>query len=301
MDLSDLRALLQVVEYGSFQGASQGLRVSRSALRRQVERLERELGVELLLRGTKGIELTDAGREVVDGALGLLREANNLGERARARSREARGSLRFVVPVGLPTLERARAVLALRARHPELAVSVVEAEDPLTTLGEPFDLLFHFGPAPARGAWYSRVVLRLPLRLFASAAYLAKQGAPASVDELATRGFAAWTCPALDEVELGLLRPSTGARIEPWLRSANVGLLWDLLRSDAGLVYTLAPPWMFVPEAETTMVPVLDAEVRREVALRVLTPRPSATDPKIRALLDNMERAFASLGEGGEA
>jgi DNA-binding transcriptional LysR family regulator len=294
VDLADLRALLHVVEYGSFQRAAQALRVSRGALRRQVERLENELDVELLSRGTKGIELTAAGREFADGATWLLRDASNLAERARGARADARGTLRFILPTGIPHGLRAKALMGLRARHPELGVEVTEVEDPLSALAEPFDLMLHFGHAPNREGWFSHVVMRAQARLRASPAYLEAHGEPRALDELDEHQLLLWSAPGL---ELGGLPLHGGGSVRPspWLRTANISLLYELAVAGAGLVY--APVLTHVFEQGQSLVPVLDDVVGAEVSLRALTPRPSRADPKIRAMLDNIQRQLATLDD----
>lgn len=294
MDLSDLRALLKVVEYGSFQRTAQALRSSRSGLRRQIERLEAQLGVELLVRDSKGIVLTTAGQEVVDGAQELLHGAASLVERARARRNDARGILRLIVPIGMPDGVRARALVALRSIHDELAVEVVEVEDPLTRIGEPFDLMIHFGGAPRRDGWYSQTILRVATGLRASAEYLERHGAPEAVEALGAHALAQWSAPGLAR---GLPLVSGGSvTSSPWLRSANVSLLTRLAESDAAIVYSPVLPAIFGGGAP--LVPVLSDVVGGEINIQALAPRPSNEDPKIRALLDNLKRLLMVIRRG---
>ena len=66
-----LEVFVQVAELGSFSQAAQRLYITPSAVIQQVNRLEDELGVRLLLRSKKGVELTPAGEY-------LLRESRNL-------------------------------------------------------------------------------------------------------------------------------------------------------------------------------------------------------------------------------
>ena len=66
-----LEVFVRVAELGSFSQAAQRLYITPSAVIQQVNRLEDELGVRLLLRSKKGVELTPAGEY-------LLRESRNL-------------------------------------------------------------------------------------------------------------------------------------------------------------------------------------------------------------------------------
>jgi len=183
--------------------------------------------------------------------------------------------------------------MTLRSLHPELDVEVVEAEDPLSTLGHAFDLMLHFGRPPNREGWFSHVVIRIPVGLRASPSYLETHSTPTSLDELDNHPLLQWSAPGLDHTGLPLRGGGT-LSISPWVRSANIMLLNELAQADAGIIYAPIPPPGFSPAADT-LVPVLDDVVGTEINLRALTPRPSRADPKIRAILENLQRLLEGL------
>ena len=63
----------------------------------------------------------------------------------------------------------------------------------LRLLHEPFDFMLYFGASLPEGDWYSRVIVRAPLRLLASPGYLARAGTPVDASELAAHPVAVWT------------------------------------------------------------------------------------------------------------
>jgi DNA-binding transcriptional LysR family regulator len=73
-DLADLRAFLAVSDLGSFRAAAEILHLSQSAVSRRVDKLEDALGVELLTRTTRKIELTTIGRAFVHKARNVMLE-----------------------------------------------------------------------------------------------------------------------------------------------------------------------------------------------------------------------------------
>jgi DNA-binding transcriptional LysR family regulator len=73
-DLADLRAFLGVADLGSFKAAADALHLSQSALSRRVDKLEDALGVLLLARTTRKVELTTVGRSFVPKARNVLNE-----------------------------------------------------------------------------------------------------------------------------------------------------------------------------------------------------------------------------------
>ena len=75
MDLRQLRYLDAVAGARSFTAAALDLHVAQSALSQQIAKLERELGVELLRRTTRRVEVTEAGQVVLERARRLLANA----------------------------------------------------------------------------------------------------------------------------------------------------------------------------------------------------------------------------------
>jgi DNA-binding transcriptional LysR family regulator len=73
-DLGDLRAFLAASDLGSFRSAAKVLHLSESALSRRIDKLEDALGVELLTRTTRKIELTTIGRTFVHRARNVILE-----------------------------------------------------------------------------------------------------------------------------------------------------------------------------------------------------------------------------------
>ena len=96
MELRQLRYLEAVARHRHFTRAAEELHVAQSALSAQVRRLENELGVELLRRTTRSVELTEAGEMAVARARAALAEADALREGVD----EMRGLVRGTVSIG---------------------------------------------------------------------------------------------------------------------------------------------------------------------------------------------------------
>jgi LysR family transcriptional regulator, hca operon transcriptional activator len=93
MELRHLRYFVAVAEEGSLTVAAQKrLHTAQPSLSRQIHDLERELGVELLIRGPRGIELTASGRVFLDHARVALLQVEAAAEAARRAAQPARGS-----------------------------------------------------------------------------------------------------------------------------------------------------------------------------------------------------------------
>lgn len=94
MELRHLRYFVAVAEEGSLTlAAERRLRTAQPSLSRQIRDLEQEVGVPLLRRTPRGVELTDAGAVFLDYARQALAQADSAREAARRVGKAAKGSL----------------------------------------------------------------------------------------------------------------------------------------------------------------------------------------------------------------
>jgi DNA-binding transcriptional LysR family regulator len=127
VDPHRLLILREVARHGSFSGAARALHLTQPAVSRHVAKLERESGTLLLVRTSRGVRPTEAGRVVLEHADGLLASLA-----AAERALEAvRGLDRGTVRVAsFPSAAAAIVLPALadfRSRHPRVEVAFVDA------------------------------------------------------------------------------------------------------------------------------------------------------------------------------
>src|SRR4051812_638520 len=126
LDVRRMRVLSEVAARGSFSAAAEALSLTQSAVSQHVAALEREVGQALVERGTRPVELTEAGHALPRHATGIFARLDaaeqELGEIAGRR----RGRLRFgSFPTALVTLVPP-AFAHFRRRHPEVTLTVVD-------------------------------------------------------------------------------------------------------------------------------------------------------------------------------
>src|ERR1700712_5700686 len=81
LDMRKLRYFVAVAEELNFGRAAQRLHIAQPVLSRQIRSFEDDLGVRLLVRGTRGTSLTEAGAQLLNDARFLLSESKALRER----------------------------------------------------------------------------------------------------------------------------------------------------------------------------------------------------------------------------
>src|SRR5437763_4865292 len=101
VELRHLQALVAVARHGSFTQAAQALRISQPTFTVQIQHLETALGVRLVDRNTRSVQLTSIGRDLAPVLERILRDLDSALLNAQALSTKASG---FVAVAALPTL-----------------------------------------------------------------------------------------------------------------------------------------------------------------------------------------------------
>jgi DNA-binding transcriptional LysR family regulator len=184
IDLNDIVMFARVVEAGSFTAAARLLGMPKTTVSRRVATLEREVGVRLLQRTTRSLNLTDAGRlyyEQSSLALRTIEEANL--QLAEART-EPSGTIRISSPVGFGGHFLTAMVFDFLTAHPKTRVELRLTDDRLNLVEHGIDLAFRTGIL-ADSTLIARKLGATYRILCASPAYLARRGVPAVPADLA--------------------------------------------------------------------------------------------------------------------
>ncbi|RWC91136.1 MAG: LysR family transcriptional regulator [Mesorhizobium sp.] len=177
IDLNDVIVFARVVEAGSFTAAARLLAMPKTSVSRRVAALEREVGVRLLQRTTRSLNLTDAGRlyyEQSSQGLRTIEEANLRLAEARA---EPSGTIRISAPVGFGGYFLIRAVVDFLALYPKTNVELRLTDDKLNLVEDGIDLAFRTGTLQD-STLIARKLGAARRLLCASPDYLARYGMP---------------------------------------------------------------------------------------------------------------------------
>lgn len=126
MNLRSLEYLVALADHRHFGRAAAATFVSQPTLSSQLKKLEAELGVELVERGSRGVFLTEPGERIVARARVMLAEADNIRTIARLSNDPEAGSLRLGVFPTLGPYLLPHVIPGVRARFPRLELLLVE-------------------------------------------------------------------------------------------------------------------------------------------------------------------------------
>ncbi len=178
----EIEVFVRVVELGGFSAAARDFRMSPSAVSKLVARLERRLGVRLINRSTRKLQLTPEGAAFHDRGVRILDDLDT-AEREAASGTMPRGRLRVNCNVSFGQHYLLRLLPAFLAAHPEVTVDVALTDTVVDLLEERADVAIRVGPS--RG---SRLLVRklgeTRNMVVASPDYVARRGMPATPAEL---------------------------------------------------------------------------------------------------------------------
>ncbi|MET0900423.1 MAG: LysR substrate-binding domain-containing protein [Mycobacterium sp.] len=130
MDLRSVQCLLRVAETLHFGRAAQELHLSQPALSQRIKTLERDVGVNLLDRDRRGVQLTEAGRAFLAPARAAVSHGDNAVELARRASAGSLGRLRLGFTVIASYTWLPQAVQQFRRTFPDVTVDLAEMNSP---------------------------------------------------------------------------------------------------------------------------------------------------------------------------
>lgn len=186
MDLDALRLFAAVAERRSFSRAASELGLHRSAVSRRVAALEQSLGVELLIRTTRRVEPTTAGRRLLADVAPLLEQLEAAVLALPESGGAPAGPLRISAPpdVGMWLLPAALGELA--EAHPAVRPSVHLSNRVVDLEREGFDVALRIVLGRRSDSRLrARRIGTIRSGLYAAPTYLARRGAPETLDQVA--------------------------------------------------------------------------------------------------------------------
>jgi len=190
VNLNRLITFVAVVEAGSLTAAAERLGLAKSMVSKHMQLLEAEIGVGLLVRSTRKLSLTEAGRAFYESSRQLLQSAEQAIEQARTGLDSPQGTLRVASPIDYGAMVVAPVLAQLRARYPALHIELVCADHVIDLIAEGIDVTVRLGKLADSGHMASRVG---PLRrwLVATPDFIARHDMPDNPDALEALPFIA--------------------------------------------------------------------------------------------------------------
>ncbi len=180
---ADLEAFIAVVEAGSFTAAAERLDTAKSAVSRRVTALEERLGVQLLRRTTRRLNLTETGRSFYEHSARILADLDEAEAAVLQQHGELRGKLRVALPLSFGARHMYRPIAEFSRRHPRVSFDLDLNDRRIDLIAEGVDLAVRIGRL-ADSTLIARRLFEARTVVCASPAYLEQRGTPQTPDDL---------------------------------------------------------------------------------------------------------------------
>lgn len=183
LDWDKLRVFHAAAEAGSFTHAAETLRLSQSAISRQVSALEHDVGVPLFHRHARGLVLTEQGEMLFRTAHDVLMKLESIKTRLTEAKDRPSGVLRVTTTVGLGAgwlTDRLQEFLEL---YPEINLQLILANEELDLTMRQADCAIRLRQ-PQQPDLIQRRLFTVHFHLYASPGYISKYGKPATMADL---------------------------------------------------------------------------------------------------------------------
>jgi len=287
-----LQLFVRVAHMGSFSAAARELGVSQPSASRTVAALERELGAALLVRTTRAVTLTEAGRDYLARIEPILAALDEADQAARGDG-DLRGLLRIGVGSSFAVREVAPRLGAFLAPHRHLKIHLAVSDARQDLLAEGVDVALRLGDLPS-STLIARRLGEAPRLVVAAPTYLAKAPPLTAPGDLAAHAV------ILGPGGAGALTfERAGARASvridgPLSTGANEAAVAAAV---AGLGLTVTSLWGCRAELERgQLVRVLADWSAGVVVAHAVFPATTVPKPSARAFADYLARALRAVG-----
>lgn len=239
MDWDRLKTFYRIAQYGSFTNASTGMHLSQPALSRQIMSLEDSMGIRLFYRESRGLTLTEEGKEWFDAVGEIYKKIEEKNIEVNQRRKDPEGYLRVTATIGFVSSYLSRVLKGFLDKYPKIRLSVAAINfTPDLKLRES-DILIHPYIEDESGL-IQHELCTFHEKLYASPKYLQEFGTPQKPEDLDRHRLLIsgdYPNPFADSEywHLMLGREKGNAR-EPYLSiSTSIGL-FNAARSSIGIV-----------------------------------------------------------------
>jgi len=176
-DLNGIYIYMKVVESGSFMGAARNTGIPKSTIARKMNALEDSLGVRLLQRDTRRLQLTEAGQNFYERTVRIMADIEEAEASVTTQQGEPSGTLRVTASAMFGERFLSPILPAYLKEYPKVKVELFLTNRTVDLIGEELDLALRIGMTSSHSLIVRKLSLA-PLYLCASPSYIEKYGRP---------------------------------------------------------------------------------------------------------------------------
>lgn len=279
-DWNRARAFLVTAEEGSLSAAARALGMAQPTLGRQVDALEKELGVVLFERAGRGLVLTPSGLELLDHVRSMGEAANKMSLVASGQSQTVEGKVAIAASAVTAAFLLPPVIARLRAEVPGIEIEIVTSNTASDLLRREADIAIR-NFRPMEPELIAKKICDIPARLYAAPEYLEKIGHAKRREDLREADFI-----CIEDVDLWV------KTLNGWgfdlsadnfpIVTENYLVMWELVKAGLGIGVLDSN----IGDKEPMVQRVLQAEVLAEFPVWLVAHREVSSAKRVRLVFD---------------
>lgn len=183
LDLNLAKIYVKVIEYKSFSQAARMLRMPKSTVSRSVSQLEKDLGVQLILRTTRQFSMTHQGEKFYHDCKYLISEFEVKVNQLMEGKKGAQGKVRVTAPLDLGVAVLNPLIIEFTQAYPQVEIEVDYSDEVINLVREGFDLALRIG-TPNDSRLKMRKIGESSFSIVATHDYWQRRGYPQKPEDL---------------------------------------------------------------------------------------------------------------------
>lgn len=286
----EIEAFVKTVESESFTAAASQLGVAKSAISRRISDLETRLGVQLLIRNTRQLSLTDAGLALYQRATTLLDDWEEAEGLVSDTQSQLAGKIRLAAPLSFGLQHLTNALVTFQTEHPDIVYDIDFSDRKVDLIAEGFDLALRIGMLED-SSLIARKLSPVKMLVVASPDYLDRHGPVETPEQLSTHHELKYSYrKALDWT----FKDNTGTISVAKMPTGHVSTSGEFLTRLAigGQGIAVLPSFIVHAAIKSkALTPILQDYALSELGLYAVYPPARHMSARVRALIDYL-RAY---------
>lgn len=285
---NQLSIFISIVQEEGVRPAARKLEMAAPSVSQALKQLEKQVGLPLITRTTRQMELTDAGRLLYERSLPLVSELDETLEQVKQLNQVPSGKLRITLPIFAFTYFLQPLYAKFCKKYPEIDLEISLSDATVNIIKDGFDAGIRFAHKIEEGMVSVRLTPPLVQTIFASPEYLEANGTPETPEELSTHTLISYRY--LSSNQLAPLMVTEDGNSYPVKMPRGIivnhpDLMMDAAEQGLGVAAILEPIAKDAIAAGK-IAPILESYSYSYPGLHLYFPRHSEKANRIRVLVD---------------
>jgi DNA-binding transcriptional LysR family regulator len=292
-ELKDIITFTTIAKLKSFTKASEALNISRGVTTTRINDLEKSLGMTLLARTTREVNLTADGQNFFNHCSSILRDVANLDDFLDSY-KGIKGTLRIVLP---PYFSRYHIIPYLEEflqKYPDLTLNITLTENPINIIEESYDLQVRIQIPEEENLQVAKLMTNRKI-VCASPDYIKKHGAPKTPQDLLKHN-----CIVFGENSIWKFRHNSTKKlidlrdVQGNIKCDNGEIIKELTLSGIGITLKSASDVENEIKEKKLIVLLKDYEVINSTEFYAVYPAGNNISPRIQAFIEFFQKKLLS-------